>query len=129
MKANYFLIGLVVVLAGCETITKKVPAPPKAPWLINQKQTLETLTKDDLWVLLLRARKARQDLRDVITRLETAESELEDLLPKVVEARMAFKKAVRRTNESEYQKFYVEMDAERKRRAAPWISLGKKEDD
>lgn len=112
------VILLVLVLAGCQAPRAK---PVKEPPWRAPKQTLKASgpTSNELWKKLLRARKARKDVRDVLKRLRENEHRLEVLMPKAIKARLEFQKAIQRTNEHEYQKFYVAMDKERKRRAAP----------
>ncbi len=119
------VIFLVLALAGCQAPKPKPAKEP--PWRVPG-QTLKSPDSNELWKRLLQARKARKDIRDTLKRLREDERQLELLMPKAIKARLAFQKAIQRTNEHEYQKFYSSMDKERKRRAAPASIWHKKGD-
>ena len=122
------VIFLVLALAGCQAPKPKPAKEP--PWRVSG-QTLKTVKSPDsneLWKRLLQARKARKDIRNTLKKLRENERQLELLMPKAIKARLEFQKAIQRTNEHEYQKFYSSMDKERKRRAAPTSIWHKKGD-
>jgi hypothetical protein len=78
--------------------------------------------------MLLRARKTRKNLRKALAKAAENELELESLMSEAIQARQDFQAAICQANESQYQKFYLSMDKERERRAAPtsvWDNKGK----